>query len=163
MTSEKRIRVLKLLQELTYGIKISWQEAYLPYLISTLTQWVVQSKEEEIIALSLGVLVNLCYKNLPAVYTLMRTIDTKAFIRTLLKLQEHVNTSVQCCKLLIILEPTNTNISEKYIMDFASVIFTNLKTAMEQKNVFLLRHIVDFFNDIVQNEHSRNILLTYSK
>ncbi|GAB1866513.1 Protein KIAA1524-like protein [Camponotus japonicus] len=162
VTSEKRIRVLKLLQELTYGIKISWQEVYLSYLISTLTQWVVQSKEEEIIALSLGVLVNLCYKNLPAVYTLMRTIDTKAFIRTLLKLQEHVNTSVQCCKLLIILEPTNTNISEKYIMDFASITFTNLKTAMEQKNVFLLRHIVDFFNDVVQNEHSRNILLTYS-
>jgi len=163
VTSEKRIRVLKLLQELTYGIKISWQEVYLSYLISTLTQWVVQSKEEEIIALSLGVLVNLCYKNLPAVYTLMRTIDTKAFIRTLLKLQEHVNTSVQCCKLLIILEPTNTNISEKYIMDFASITFTNLKTAMDQKNVFLLRHIVDFFNDVVQNEHSRNILLTYSK
>lgn len=69
LTTEKRIRVLKLLQELTYGIKISWQEAHLPYLISTLTQWVVQSKEEEIIALSLGVLVNLCYKNLPAVYT----------------------------------------------------------------------------------------------
>ncbi|XP_029668888.1 uncharacterized protein LOC115238883 [Formica exsecta] len=162
LTTEKRIRVLKLLQELTYGIKILWQEAHLPYLISTLTQWVVQSKEEEIIALSLGVLVNLCYKNLPAVYTLMRTINTKAFIRTLLKLQEHINTSVQCCKLLIILEPTNTNISEKYIMDFASLTFTNLRTAMEKKDVLLLRHIIDFFNDVGQNEHSRNILLTYS-
>ncbi|KAL6260355.1 hypothetical protein P5V15_007885 [Pogonomyrmex californicus] len=162
LTTEKRIRVLKLLQELTYGIKISWQEAHLPYLISTLTQWVVQSKEEEIIALSLGVLVNLCYKNLPAVYTLMRTVNTKAFIRTLLKLQDHVNTSVQCCKLLIILEPTNTNISEKYIMDFASLTFINLKTAMKQKDVLLLRHIVDFFNDVGQNEHSRNVLLTYS-
>lgn len=163
LTTEKRIRVLKLLQELTYGIKISWQEAHLPYLISTLTQWVVQSKEEEIIALSLGVLVNLCYKNLPAVYTLMRTVNTKAFIRTLLKLQDHVNTSVQCCKLLIILEPTNTNISEKYIMDFASLTFVNLRTAMRQKDVLLLRHIIDFFNDVGQNEHSRNVLLTYSK
>ncbi|XP_025991978.2 uncharacterized protein LOC105203182 [Solenopsis invicta] len=162
LTTEKRIRVLKLLQELTYGIKISWQEAHLPYLISILTQWVVQSNEEEIIALSLGVLVNLCYKNLPAVYTLMRTVDTKAFIRTLLKLQDHVNTSVQCCKLLIILEPTNTNISEKYIMDFASLTFVSLRTAMSQKDVLLLRHIVDFFNDVGQNEHSRNVLLTYS-
>ncbi|XP_071564296.1 uncharacterized protein [Temnothorax nylanderi] len=162
LTTEKRIRVLKLLQELTYGIKISWQEAHLPYLISTLTQWVVQSKEEEIIALSLGVLVNLCYKNLPAVYTLMRTVNTKAFIRTLLKLQDHFNTSVQCCKLLIILEPTNTNISEKYIMDFASLTFANLRTALRQKDVLLLRHIVDFFNDVGQNEHSRNALLTYS-
>ncbi|EFN82611.1 uncharacterized protein LOC105185017 [Harpegnathos saltator] len=162
LTTEKRIRVLKLLQELTYGIKISWQEAHLPYLISILTQWIEQSKEEEIIALSLGVLVNLCYKNLPAVYTLMRTIKTKEFIRTLLKLQDHLSTSVQCCKLLIILEPTNTNISEKYILDFASLTFVNLRTAMRQKDILLLRHIIDFFNDVGQNEHSRNVLLTYS-
>lgn len=163
LTTEKRIQVLKLLQELTYGIKILWQEVHLPYLISTLTQWVAQSKEEEIIALSLGVLVNLCYKNLPAVYTLMRTVDTKAFIRTLLKLQDHGNISVQCCKLLIILEPTNTNISEKYVMDFVSLTFTNLRTAMKRKDILLLRHIVDFFNDVGQNEHSRNVLFTYSK
>ncbi|XP_032683853.1 uncharacterized protein LOC116850095 isoform X2 [Odontomachus brunneus] len=162
LTTEKRIRVLKLLQELTYGIKISWQEAHLPYLISTLTQWIEQSKEEKIIALSLGVLVNLCYKNLPAVYTLMRTIKTKEFIRTLLKLQDHVSTSVQCCKLLIILEPTNTNISEKYILDFVSLTFVNLRTAMKEKDILLLRHIIDFFNDVGQNEHSRNVLVTYS-
>ncbi|XP_043518292.1 uncharacterized protein LOC122533033 [Frieseomelitta varia] len=162
LTSEKRIRVLKLLQELTYGIKISWQEAHLPYLVSILTQWVTQSKEENIIALSLGVLVNLCYKNLPAVYILMRTIDTKAFIRTLLKLQHcSVNTSVQCCKLLIILEHTNTNISEKYILDFAAVTFSSLITAMKQRDVLLLRHIIDFFNDVGQNEHSHAVLLTY--
>ncbi|XP_076246086.1 uncharacterized protein LOC143186346 [Calliopsis andreniformis] len=163
LTSEKRIRVLKLLQELTYGIKISWQEAHLPYLISILTQWVTQSKEEEIIALSLGVLVNLCYKNLPAVYTLMRTIDTKIFVRTLLKLQHcTANTSVQCCKLLIILEHTNTNIAEKHILDFAAVTFSSLITAMKQKDVLLLRHIIDFFNDVGQNEHSHSVLLTYT-
>ncbi|XP_076281173.1 uncharacterized protein LOC143209438 [Lasioglossum baleicum] len=164
LTTEKRIRVLKLLQELTYGIKISWQEAHLPYLISILTQWVTQSKEEDIIALSLGILVNLCYKNLPAVYTLMRTIDTKAFIRTLLRLQHHsVNTSVQCCKLLIILEHTNTNISEKYILDFAGVTFNSIINAMKQRDVLLLRHITDFFSDVGQNAHSHAILLTYTQ
>ncbi|KAG7209026.1 hypothetical protein KM043_015191 [Ampulex compressa] len=86
LTTEKRMRVLKLLQELTYGIKISWQEAHLPYLISVLTQWVTQSKEEDIIALSLGVL----------------------------------------------------------------------------KDVLLLRHIIDFFDDVGQNEHSRSVLVTYA-
>ena len=92
----------------------------------------------------------------------MRTIDTKAFIRTLLKLQHcSVNTSVQCCKLLIILEHTNTNISEKYILDFVAVTFSNLITAMEQRDVLLLRHIIDFFNDVGQNEHSQAVLLTY--
>ncbi|XP_026666939.1 uncharacterized protein LOC108621991 [Ceratina calcarata] len=163
LTSEKRIRVLKLLQELTYGIRISWQEAHLPYLILILTQWVTQSNEDSIIALSLGVLVNLCYKNLPAVYTLMRTIDTKAFVKTLLKLQHRsINTRVQCCKLLIILEQTNPNISEKYILEFAAATFDNLIAAMKQKDVLLLRHVIDFFNDVGQNEHSRSVLLTYT-
>ncbi|XP_024941774.1 uncharacterized protein LOC107268725 isoform X2 [Cephus cinctus] len=163
LTAEKRVRVLKLLQELTYGVKISWQEAHLPYLISTLTQWVTQSTEEAVVALSLGVLVNLCYKNLPAVYTLMRTVDTKVFVRTLLKIQScNVNTRVQCCKLLIILEHTNKEISEKHIIDLATVTFSSLVTALRDKDVLLLRHIVDFFEDVRQNEHSRAVLLTYS-
>jgi hypothetical protein len=76
-------------------VKISWQEAHLPYLISTLTSWIVGG-EKDVISLSLGVLVNLCYKNLPAVYTLMRSVDSKQFLRTILKLQnDNINTRVQ--------------------------------------------------------------------
>lgn len=76
-------------------MKISWQEAHLPRLISTLTSWIV-SAEKDVINLSLGVLVNLCYKNFPAVYTLMRSVDSKQFLRTILKLQnDDVNTRVQ--------------------------------------------------------------------
>ncbi|XP_043472999.1 protein CIP2A homolog [Leptopilina heterotoma] len=164
LTAEKRIRALKLLQELTYGIKISWQETHLPYLITTLTQWVTQSTEEEVLALSLGVLTNLCYKNLPAVYTLMRTIDSKMFVRILLKHQSlNINTRVQCCKLLIILEHINTELSEKSILDFTLTTFKSIIQALEKRDVLLLRHIVDFFEDVRQkSEHSRLILLSYS-
>jgi hypothetical protein len=76
-------------------VKISWQEAHLPHLISTLTSWIF-SAEKDVINLSLGVLVNLCYKNLPAVYTLMRSVDSKQFLRTILKLQnDDISTRVQ--------------------------------------------------------------------
>nr|CAD7572231.1 unnamed protein product [Timema californicum] len=95
LIQEKRLRVLQLLQELTYGIRISWQEAHLPQLITTLTQW-IEGNEKDVIGLALGVLVNLCYKNLPAVYTLMRSVDSKQFLRTILKLQgDNINTRVQ--------------------------------------------------------------------
>ena len=165
---EKKIRVLELLRNLTYGInEISWQEAYFPHLISILTRWVIQSDAEIVIALSLEVLVNYCYKNLSAVYTLRQTVNVKELIKMLLKLQYHhyvdINTGVQCFKLLIILEPTNTNISEKSIMYFASLTFVHLRTVMRKKDVLLLRHDVDFFNDVGQSEHSRNVLLTYSR
>ncbi|XP_012256642.1 uncharacterized protein LOC105686413 [Athalia rosae] len=162
LTAEKRIRVLQLLQELTYGVKISWLEAHLPYLISTLTQWVTNSTEEDVVALSLGVLVNLCYKNLPAIYTLMRAVDTKVFVRTLLKVQSYnINTRVQCCKLLIVLEDINRQIPDKDILDFAEVTFTSLVTALKDKNVLLLRHTVDFFDDVRQNDNSKAVLITY--
>jgi hypothetical protein len=164
LTSEKRIRALKLLQELTYGIKISWQEAHLPYLIKTLSQWIIESNEEEVITLSLGVLVNLCYKNLPAVYVLMRSVNTKTFLQSVVKTRgQNVNIRVQCCKLLIILEHTNSDILDSYILDVAAVTFTNIIPTIVDEDVLLLRHIVDFFDDIRQNNRFRSVLLTYTK
>lgn len=59
---------------------------HLPHLMLTLTKW-VESNDEEIVTLSLGVLVNLCYKNLPAIYTLSRHVDIKNFVRTCTQLQ----------------------------------------------------------------------------
>lgn len=83
-------------------MKISWQEAHLPYLISILTSWIA-SEEKDVVTLSLGVLVNLCYKNLPALYTLMRSVDSKQFLRTILKLQnDNINTRVQVLLLDVI-------------------------------------------------------------
>ncbi|XP_058800070.1 protein CIP2A homolog [Phymastichus coffea] len=162
LTSEKRIRALKLLQQLTYGIKISWQEAHLPYLIKTLSQWVIQSTEEEVIMLSLSVLVNLCYKNLPAVYVLMRSVNTKTFLQSVVKTSgQNINIRVQCCKLLIILEHANSDILDSYILDVATVTFTNIIPTLKNQDPLLLRHIVDFFDDIRQNERFRSVLLEY--
>lgn len=86
LTPKKQVELLTLMQELTCGIKISWQIPHLPHLMMTLTKW-VESKNEKVVTLSLGVLVNLCYKNLPAIYTLTRCIDMKQFVRTCMPLQ----------------------------------------------------------------------------
>lgn len=73
-------------QDLSCGIKISWQIPHLPHLLKTLTKW-VENQDQEIVCLSLGVLVNLCYKNLPAVYTLSKSVDIKKFLRFCLPLR----------------------------------------------------------------------------
>lgn len=80
---EKKTRLLTLMQELSCGIKISWQIPHLQHLMSTLTRWINTEvdRNNDIVSLSLGVLVNLCYKNLPAVYTLTKCVDIKNFIR----------------------------------------------------------------------------------
>ncbi|KAK7861995.1 hypothetical protein R5R35_013537 [Gryllus longicercus] len=163
LTHDKRIRLLQVLQELTYGIKISWQEAHLPFLISTLTQWIM-TNEKEVVALSLGILVNLCYKNLPAIYTLMRCVDNKQFMRTVLNLQnESVNTQVQVCKLLIILEHLSGDIPPSDIINLIEATFATLKEAFKAKDIFLLHHIVDFFSDVRSNSQSCEVLRTYKR
>ncbi|KAK0170801.1 hypothetical protein PV328_008599 [Microctonus aethiopoides] len=159
---EKRLRVLKLLQELTYGVKIHSQEAHLPHLIKILTQWIMQSKDEEIVSRSLGVLINLCYKNLPAIHILIRTVNTKALHKMLLTLQSNnVNTRVQCCKLLIIMEQMSKDIPDKFILEFVMVTFQSLVAALADIDVLLLRHIVEFFDDVRKNENSRSVLISY--
>lgn len=81
---EKKVRLLTLMQELTCGIRISWQIPHMHHLMSTLTRWINTNvrRNDEVVSLSLGVLVNLCYKNLPAVYTLTKCVDIKSFLRT---------------------------------------------------------------------------------
>lgn len=67
-------------------------------------------------SLSLGVLVNLCYKNLPAVYTLMRSVDSKEFLRTILKLQnDSIDTRVQVLFLYVVCGVFVTYMHDKFL------------------------------------------------
>lgn len=93
LTREKKLRLLTLIQELTYGIRITWQEPHIPQLIATMVKW-IGSGETNVVNLSLGILINLCYKNLPAIYTLMRCVDTKVFMRTVLSLEVNKGFSI---------------------------------------------------------------------
>lgn len=162
LITEKRIKLLKLLHELTHGIKLYWQEAHLPSLMTILTQWIMQSKDEEIISLSLGILINLCYKNPPVIHTLMRTIDSRAFHKHLFRVQNiNVNTRVQCGKILMIMDQEVKDIPEKVILNFVDITFSSLTSALSNKDVILLRHVVEFFDDVRQNEYTKNVLISY--
>ncbi|KAG8336637.1 hypothetical protein J6590_041006 [Homalodisca vitripennis] len=148
-------------QELTYEIAIYWQEAQLPKLIKILLD-IISSNDSELIPVALGVLVNLCHKNKPAVYTLMSCVDIKVFLRKVLNLQrEHVETSVQVCKLVMILDNLSGNIPDAQILSFVQVSFLRIQKVFKCGNVCLMRHIVSFFRHAKGSEHGRKILLTY--
>lgn len=57
----------------------------------------------------------------------------------------------------------NTELSEKSILDFTQVTFKSIIEALKKRDVLLLRHIVDFFEDVRQSEHSRLVLLSYTE
>ena len=70
-------RILRLLNELTYGIQITWSEPYLNSLVHRLFE-IIGYKDEanESASLALSVLVNLAYKNPPVIelfYTMINT------------------------------------------------------------------------------------------
>jgi len=67
------------------------------------------------------------------------------------------------CKLLIILEHISGEIPDTDILNFVNVTFSTVGDAFKSHNVFLLRHMVDFFKDMQTNPHSRNVLLTYHR
>ncbi|KAF5306252.1 hypothetical protein FQA39_LY08950 [Lamprigera yunnana] len=160
VTPEKKIRLLTLLQELTCGIKISWQIPHLPHLMQMLTCW-IESAEEEIVTLSLAVLVNICYKNLPAVYTLSRCVDIKKFVRTCLQLNG-VKIEVYVCKLVIILDYMSGKVPEGAYLKLIEVTFKSLIEAFKARDPILLRHVVEFFLDMWNENNHSQILLNFN-
>ena len=97
-------------------MKISWSESHLVDLMSMLTKWVTSDPDEELIALSLGVLANLTYKNLPALYTLLRTVDIKKFLKLVLKSQmnnQHTRVQVGYSVRILYINYRNYKLSEK--------------------------------------------------
>nr|CAH7760393.1 unnamed protein product [Callosobruchus chinensis] len=154
LTSTKRKTLLKLMQELTCGIKLTWQIPNLSYLITTLTKWIEdKEQDEEIVCLSLGVLVNLCYKNLPAVYTFSRCVDSKKFLRFCLPLRGPL-VEVHVCKLMIIIDSSQNEIQKKTLLKLIEPTFISIEEALNKNDPVMLRLVIDFFIDVIGNDNA---------
>uniref|UniRef100_A0A2H8TVK4 Protein CIP2A n=1 Tax=Melanaphis sacchari TaxID=742174 RepID=A0A2H8TVK4_9HEMI len=158
---DKKIKILKLLQELTYKMKLQWQESHSSELITLLIKW-ISTEDKDLISLSLGVLVNVCCKNKFAMFTLVKCTHSKSFMRLLLKLQsDDIFIKVQVYKLLLILEHVSGQIPQVDVNNLIDVTFVVLEEGLKLKNVFVLRHAVDFFIDISEHSRWKNSVLEY--
>ncbi|XP_018566721.1 uncharacterized protein LOC108907489 [Anoplophora glabripennis] len=156
LTDVKKKKLLKLMQDLSCGIKISWQIPHLPHLLKTLTKW-VESQDQEIVCLSLGVLVNLCYKNLPAVYTLSKTIDIKKFLRFCLPLKGPI-TEIYVCKLMVVLDYMHVDIPKNTLVKLVEPTFLSIFESFKSNDAIVLRQIVDFFLDAIRPSKGKLVL-----
>ncbi|XP_060521990.1 uncharacterized protein LOC132699350 [Cylas formicarius] len=159
LTTDKKTRLLKLMQDLSCGIKISWQFPHLTHLMTTLARW-VEGSEPEVVTLSLAVLVNLCYKNITAIYTLQRNVDLKKFVRICLSLKGPI-VEVYVCQIAIILETISCYIPCEIMPKFIDSTFIAIKDAFTHRDIVLLRQVVEFFVDSVRGCHN-NPLNQYS-
>lgn len=151
LSSSKRKKVLVLLQDLTCGIKLSWQVSHLPHLLKILTKW-VESKDQDIVCLSLSVLVNLCFKNISVMYTLSRIVDIKNFLRFCLPLQGPL-IEIHVCKLMIILNHLHDDIPKNTLLHLVPPTFNSMQESLAKNDAVMLRSVVDFFVDMITSEN----------
>ncbi|XP_063915878.1 uncharacterized protein LOC135131937 isoform X2 [Zophobas morio] len=156
LSNEKKIRLLRLMQDLTCGIKISWQIPHLPHLMVTLSEW-IENSNEEIITLSMGILVNLCYKNLPAIYTLLGNVDVKKILQ-ICSAMSGPTIEIHTCKLLIFLDYMNGDIPDNILLKVIKVTFESVIEAYRIRDSILLRQVVEFFLDMGKQNSLENLV-----
>lgn len=128
-----------------------------------LVKW-ISSEDKDLKSFSLAVLMNVCCKNKFAIFTLVKCTDSKSFMRLLLKLQsDDIFIRVQVYKLLLLLEQVSGQIPHVDINYLIDEIFIILEEGLKLKNVFILRHVIDFFIDISEHSSWKISVLEYSK
>ncbi|XP_034118445.1 uncharacterized protein LOC117577664 [Drosophila albomicans] len=149
---ERCQRLLLLLQDLTYGISIQWEEPYLVVLLEHLVDVVHSVPDSDGDAnasdvdnsqaqLALSILVNLCYKNFVVLFLFLRSVNISSFSR---RIQHY---GLLAYKMLIILSEDVHCLEPRELHTFLRTAFAGMEDCLKQWHVPQLRHIVDFLLD----------------
>lgn len=155
---DRRQRLLTLLQELTFGIKITWEEPYIVVLLEQLVEIVYQAtdeNEEMDAELSLSILINLCYKNFVVLFLFLRSVNISSFSRRI------QNYGMLANKMLIILSEDIHSPDKKELHSFLRSSFTAVDDCIKNWNVPHLRHIVEFLQDSKAHSGLHQAMLCY--
>ncbi|XP_016949237.1 uncharacterized protein LOC108024006 [Drosophila biarmipes] len=169
---ERVHRLLVLLQDLTYGIHIAWEEPYLAALIEHLVGIVMgtgdgasasngggsvrDDDDDSHVLLALSVLVNLCYKNFAVLFLFLRSVNISAFCRAI---QTY---GLLAYKMLIILSEDVYAFELQELYTFLGMSFAGIEDCLKHWNVAQLRHIVDFLLDSQAHAGLHRAMLSHS-
>ncbi|XP_052119697.1 uncharacterized protein LOC113203417 [Frankliniella occidentalis] len=153
LTDEKKVRLLKVLQTLTYGIKLLWPDSYTVPLFSSLIDWSKVGNQSLVVQLSLSVLSNLLHQNSVALPILMKTVNLKTFMNDLLHVRGYVECKMEVCKLMLLLgDLIYEKPEEEEIMNFIKVTLFTVLEATKCENRSRLQHCVSFFADSINSK-----------
>lgn len=97
-------------------------------------------------------------------FTLVKYTNSKSFMRLLLKLQsDDIFIKILVYKLLLILEQVSGQVPHVDVNNLVDITFIVLGEGLNQKNLFILHHTLDFFVDISEHLHWKNSVLQYSE
>lgn len=129
----EKVRILTLLEEMTYGIHFPWYEYFLEGLLKNLIEMIREKSEISIQAFA--ILINLCFKNTDCIYIVLRFIR----IEELAKLVESYGIYTQ--KFYVIF-----NLKEDSKLKHNQVlgISKEMELAFDRSDLSHLRHVVDY-------------------
>ncbi|XP_064547140.1 uncharacterized protein LOC135434472 [Drosophila montana] len=162
---ERVQRLLLLLQDLTYGIRIGWEEPYLVVLLEHLVDLVHSVEDCDPNAtdvdntqaqLALSILVNLCYKNFVVLFLFLRSVNISSFSRRI------QNYGLLAYKMLIILSEDVHAFEQRELHTFLRTAFAGMEDCLKQWHVPQLRHIVDFLLDAQCHAGLQRAMLSYA-
>lgn len=140
----KILKVLSILQKLTYNIDLAWNEVYLRNFVNGLMKHLF-CDEEEITHLSASVLINLCFKNASAAFLVLKERDLDQII---LQLKKH---RILRFKMQYILKDSRKWSFNLEIAVFMQNVVEEIEKSIMNWDSDLIQHVVDFFADIQLN------------
>lgn len=140
----KVLKVLTILQKLTYMLDLAWNEVYLKNLCKALLKHLA-SEDEEVVHLTASVLVNVCFKNSPATHCLLKECSADEILG---KIGKH---TVLRFKMQYILRESRKFKFGLEFSAFVEYVAEEIKRALLKWNSDLMQHIFDFFYDLERN------------
>lgn len=141
--TDKLTKILALLENLTHGIKITREQAYLNDLIGVLIKLIMEN-DKMIGKSSLSILINLCNKNIPAT----RILSKKNFNSLLF--QQVKSYGILPLHLYLLTERNCTDLYDaKQYNKFLLSTFISIETSLENRDVFMLEKTVTFMEEAI--------------
>ncbi|XP_048006298.1 uncharacterized protein LOC125241731 isoform X2 [Leguminivora glycinivorella] len=167
ISNDKKIKLLTVMQDVSYGIVISWQESYLPVLMKQLTDWISSpcndTQDQLIRHRCLSVMANICSGNLPAVYALMRTIDAQKFVAHLMSLKDSWYGGAGVCRLLLCLSAATRGagaVRQSDVNSYLSCCVLTFSKAVAAKDSSQLLQAYTLMNELCQDINLRNLVVS---
>lgn len=175
---DRRQRLLALLQHLTFGIQISWEEPYVVVLLKQLIDIIyevndkgsvntqrtqlemadnnIEVDDEELQAqISLSILINICYKNFVVLFLFLRTVNISQFSRHIQRYGMLAN------KMLIVLSDDIYSPDRNELNAFLKSSFASIGECLKTWNLPQLKHTVEFLKDSRSHKVLHQTMLSY--
>ncbi|XP_076048716.1 protein CIP2A homolog [Oratosquilla oratoria] len=160
---DKNLKVLQLMQEISYGIEIDRFEAWLMRLLPHLVSMAVEgSMTDESLYLDIAIIVNVCRKSVPATSCLRNTHDHKALVKMMVDFKSaDAQLRLISMELMLLLNLDFKKHHKILLPDAVDTLLDAAQDGLIRQSSQLLRLSVDVIKDVSSEACLQEVLRSY--